>query len=120
MPIIDLYEKRSNQSPIELNFLVSIVSSVLEIPQDLVWVFRHTFDEGNFKRVYWEGKDNAAPTLFMTCKSKYPKAKIKELLEEVKNEVSNHYQCNSDEVFMAVRRVESDEVLSPQIRSSRD
>ena len=120
MPIIDLYEKRSNQSPVELDFLVSIVSRILEIPQDLVWVFRHTFDKGNFKRVYWENKDNAAPTLFMTCKSKYPKAKIKELLEGIKNEVSNHYQCKSSEVFMAVRRVESDEVLSPQIRSNND
>ncbi|MEE2744273.1 MAG: hypothetical protein VYD54_10215 [Bdellovibrionota bacterium] len=120
MPIIDLYEKRSNQGQVELDFLVSIVSRILEIPQDLVWVFRHTFDKGNFKRVYWENKDNAAPTLFMTCKSKYPKAKIKDLLEEIKNEVSNHYQCKSGEIFMAVRRVESDEVLSPQIRSSND
>ena len=120
MPIIDLYEKKSNQSLVELDFLVSIISRVLEIPQNLVWVFRHTFDKGDFKRAYWDHNDNFAPTIFMTCKSKYPKAKIQELLDEIKNEISKHYQCKNSEVFMAVRRVESDEVLSPQIRSNND
>ena len=100
--------------------MASIVSRFLEIPQDLVWVFRHTFDKGEFKRAYWENNKNVAPTLFMTCKNKYPKAKVQELLNGVKNELSKHYQCKNSEIFMAVRRVEDDEVLSPQIRSNND
>jgi hypothetical protein len=111
MPVIEVNAPVLSPGHARLRELSTRVTTVLGIEPEHCWVLWRALDAESCHRPEWQ-RGSAAPVIFLTCKQSYSTGLVHQVLNVISTFLAAELGCLEHEVFIAVRRARSDELLA--------
>lgn len=113
MPVLQIYSESPAMPDGLADELGQLVSELLEVRFEKVWVMWIPIAPGNLHRPPFPTKAFPnSPIVVMHCKISYPPSKITAVLTKLKSQLAFRLRCSEDSVFAIAHRVHGGDLLA--------
>ncbi len=106
MPVLDFQSPAEHPPERLLPEVAEAISTILQLPDDRVWVFWYRIHDRNYFRRQWTKDLHCpAPVVRIRCKEDYSPSQVAAVLSTVAGLVSRHCGVDKGDVYIVVDRV---------------